>query len=149
MFKKGSYTVSVSHEPSSTRMIGYSISNTYIDHMEEVKGQANNLRATSDVANGQSSCSYCRRPICGRLPVPCKGISLPCVDIRKAGDPHLPSLRSKTLLASTARSTRTLIARGRCGLASRNDGLRRRVSARLGVVVEARLAVRFERQKYV
>ena len=42
MLKKGSYTVSVSHESSSTRMIGYSISN--IDHMEEVKGQANNLR---------------------------------------------------------------------------------------------------------
>ena len=59
---------------------------------------------------------------------------------------HLPSLRSKKLLASAARSTRALIARGRCGLASRSDGLRRRVSARLGVVVEARLAVRFQRQ---
>ena len=45
MLKKGSFTVSVSHESSSTRMIGYSISNIdHMDHMEEVKGQANNLR---------------------------------------------------------------------------------------------------------
>ena len=41
---------------------------------------------------------------------------------------------------------RVLITRGRCGLASRSNGLKRRLSARLGVVVEVWLAVRFQRQ---
>ena len=122
MLKQGiinSYTVSVSHEP---RTIGYS--NTYIDHMAEVKGQANNLSAlcaTLDVAKGQSSCSYCLRPS-GRLPVLCKGVSLPRVGLRKAVDPV--HLRTVSMLRSTSASC-TINAgadrRGRCGLAGATD----------------------------
>ena len=52
---------------------------------------------------------------------------------------HLPSLYTTGVICTINTIARVLMARGRCGLAT---GLRRRVSAKLGVVVEARLAVR-------
>ena len=52
---------------------------------------------------------------------------------------HLPSLYTTGVICTINTIARVLMARYRCGLAT---GLRRRVSAKLGVVVEARLAVR-------
>ena len=80
----------------------------------------------------------------------CKGVSLPRVGIRKAGDPvHLTVSTVEKTTGVSCTVNAGLIARGRCGLASRSGGLRRCVFARLGVVVEARLAVRFSEAKYI
>ena len=60
---------------------------------------------------------------------------------------HLPSLRLKHYWRHLHDQRTGTHRKGRCGLASRSDRLRRRVFARLGVVMEVRLAVRFQRQK--